>query len=78
MKWQIPPKSKKYNLVATFRIDNEIYLTMINHDGTLNLKWEEVPRLQDEDLKSYLLGLKTEIESGLFDADLLQKELNLH
>lgn len=71
MNFEIPPATEKYKLVATFEHEGDTYLAMLTKDAAFNVKWDEVPTLEDEELKEYLLSMSTEIEQGIYDISLL-------
>ncbi|AXI09185.1 hypothetical protein CV093_10255 [Oceanobacillus sp. 143] len=76
MKWQMPPSTEDYKLVASWKEKGSTYLTVFKEDGTLNINWSYVESLGDENLKSYLLSMREEIESGIYHIELTNIELN--
>ncbi|MFD1362809.1 hypothetical protein [Lentibacillus salinarum] len=74
MKWKNPPHSGKYKLVATKKHTNDIGLIVLGPDRR-EYSWNSVSYLPDGELKDYLLSMKDDIESGAFDIELLDQEL---
>jgi len=67
MTFNVPPSTPHYKLIATYKKENEIYLALLIEQKPFNLKWNEVGSLEDKPLREYILSLKTEIESGLYE-----------
>lgn len=59
MKWQIPPHGGKYNLVATFKENENTYLTVITEGGT---RCNATGRCR---IKTYLISLSEGISYKL-------------
>ncbi|MFZ3577861.1 hypothetical protein [Virgibacillus sp. DJP39] len=80
MKFENPPHGGKYKLVATKKYKNDIGLVVLCQTDygfeRREYSWCNVPRLRNEGLKSYLLSLGKGIEKGVYDSELLDKELN--
>lgn len=75
MQFNNPPHSGKYKLVATQKYKNDIGLIVLCPDRR-EYSWRNVPSLHNEDLKQYLLSLSVGIEKGIYDIELLDKELD--
>lgn len=74
MKWQNPPHGGNFKLVATRKYKNDIGLIVLCPDRR-EYSWRNVPRLYNDELRGYLLSLKSGIESGIYDVELLDEEL---
>ncbi|MBP1950049.1 hypothetical protein [Virgibacillus litoralis] len=75
MKWENPPHGGEYKLVATKKFKNDIGLVVLCPDRR-EYSWRNVPDLHNEELKKYLLSLREGIEKGVYDLELLNKELD--
>lgn len=75
MKWQIPPRSGEYKLVATRKYKDDIILVVLCPYRKEYI-WNNVPQLHNDELRNYLLSLGPGIEKGIYDIELLEKELN--
>ena len=75
MRYENPPHGGKYKLIATKKYKNDIGLIVLCPDRR-EYSWNNVPRLHNEELKRYLLSLSDGIQEGIYDIELLEKELD--
>lgn len=82
MYFQSPPHGGLFKLVATKQNNEDIILMVLieTNNGPIReeIRWKDVPHLDDEALKIYLFSLREGIEKGMYDVKLLEAELNLH
>jgi len=73
MEWTLPPQSAngQYKLVATDKINSEIYLVLIGDNiGAVKCSLDTIQDHSCEKLQEYISSLLPEIKTGLYNPSL--------
>jgi len=77
MGWKLPPQSEcgNYKLVATDKIDNNIYLVLLGDDlGAIKERLTTINQHPCDKLRGYIASLLPEILSGSYDVERIVNE----